>query len=69
MTGRVSVTFLVDTDGHATNIEAVKAEPESVLVTFAEAAEKAIAKWRFKPGTRSGEAVPVKVVGAIRFEI
>ena len=69
LTGKVSVTFLVDTDGHTTNIEAVKAEPENVLVTFAEAAEKAIAKWRFKPGTRSGE--PVKVPARIRggFEI
>jgi bla regulator protein BlaR1 len=69
LTGRVSVSFLVDTDGYATNIEAVKAEPENVLVTFAEAAEKAIAKCRFKPGTYEGEPVPVKVVAPIRFEI
>ena len=69
LTGKVSVSFLVDTDGHATNIEAVKAEPANVLVTFAEAAEKAIAKCRFKPGTSAGESVPVKVLAPVRFEI
>jgi bla regulator protein BlaR1 len=69
LTGKVSVRFLVDTDGHATNIEAVKAEPENVLVTFADAAEKTIAKCCFKPGTCAGEPVPVKVVAPIRFEI
>jgi TonB family protein len=68
LTGKVSVSFLVDTDGQATNIEAVKAEPENVLMTFAGAAEKAIAKSRFKPGTSAGEPVPVKVVSSIRFE-
>jgi bla regulator protein BlaR1 len=69
LTGKVSVSFLVDTNGHATNIEAVKAEPENVLLTFAGAAEEAIAKCRFKPGTSAGEPVPVKVVAPIRFEI
>jgi len=69
VTGKVSVSFLVDTDGHPMNIEAVKAEPANVLVTFAEAAEKAIAKCRFKPGTSAGEPVPVKVMAPIRFEI
>lgn len=69
LTGKVSVSFLVDKDGHATNIEAVKAEPANVLLTFAGAAEKAIAKCRFKPGTSAGEPVPVKVVAPIRFEI
>jgi TonB family protein len=69
LTGKVSVSFLVDTDGQATNIEAVKAEPENVLVTFAEAAEKAIAKSRFRPGTSAGEPVPVKAMAQIIFEI
>jgi len=69
LTGKVSVSFLVGTDGQATNIEAVEAEPENVLVTFAGAAEKAIARSRFRPGTSAGEPVPVKVVLPVRFEI
>lgn len=69
LTGKVSVSFLVGTDGHPTNIEAVKAEPANILMTFAETAEKAIAKCRFKPGTSAGEPVQVKVVAPIRFEI
>jgi outer membrane biosynthesis protein TonB len=63
------VSFLVDTDSHATNIEAVKDEPKNVLVIFAEAAKNAIAKWHFKPGTSAGEPVSVMVVAPIRFEI
>ena len=69
LTGKVSVSFLVDTDGQAANIEAVKAEPANVLVTFAGAAEKMIAKSRFKPGTSAGKPVPVKVMVPVIFEI
>ncbi len=69
LTGKVFVSFLVDTGGHPTDIKAVKAEPANVLVTFAGAAEKAIAKFRFKPGSNAGEPVPVKVMAPIRFEI
>jgi len=63
------VSFWVDTNGNTTNIEAVKAEPANVLVTFAGAAEKVIAKSRFRPGTSAGEPVPVKVIKPIKFEL
>jgi bla regulator protein BlaR1 len=69
LTGKVSVSFWVNTDGQATNIKAVKAEPENALVTFAGAAEEVIANSRFKPGISAGEPVPVKVRKEIRFEI
>ncbi len=69
LSGKVSVSFLVDTNGHATNIEAVKAEPANVLMIFAGAAEKGIAKFRFKPGTSEGEPVPVKVEASVIFKI
>ena len=69
LTGKVSVSFWVNTDGQATNIKAVKAEPENALVTFAGAAEEVIANSRFKPGISGGEPVPVKVRKEIRFEI
>jgi TonB family protein len=68
LTGKVSVSFLVDTEGQATNIEAVKSEPASVLMTFAGAAEKAVERCRFKPATSEGKPVPAKVVTQIRFE-
>lgn len=69
LTGRVIVRVRVGTDGKATNIKAIRAEPPEVLEIFAEAAEKGVAKYRFEPARLGGETVPVWAVQPISFEL
>jgi protein TonB len=67
LTGRVFVRVRVGVDGKATNIKAKRAEPPEVLEVFGEAAEEAVAKYRFEPARLGGEAVPVWALQPISF--
>lgn len=67
--GRIYVRIRVGVDGKATNIKAIRAEPPEVLEDFRDAAEKAVAKYRFEPARIGGEAVPVWASQPISFEL
>ena len=69
LTGRVFVRVRVGVDGKPTNIRAKRSEPPEVLEVFGEAAEKAVAKYRFEPARLGGEAVPVWALQPISFEV
>ena len=69
LTGRVFVKIRVGVDGRATEIRAKRAEPPEVLDVFAEAAEEAVAKYRFEPARLGGEAVPVWALQPISFDV
>lgn len=66
--GRVFVSVRIGVDGKGTNIKAKRAEPPEVLEVFGEAAEKAVAKYRFEPARIGGEAVPVWAQQPIIFD-
>ena len=67
--GKVFVKIRVGVDGKATNIEAKRAEPPDVLEVFGEAAEEAVARYRFEPARLGGEAVPVWAWQPISFDV
>lgn len=63
-TGRVVVRVLIGTDGRVKQVEQVGA----ASAAFFEATRRqALAKWRFKPGTRDGVAVEAWHTMAVRF--
>lgn len=64
--GKVILRFVVDRDGHVSDVRVVRAEPEGI---FEEKAVEAVRKWRFKPGQYSGEPVNSRVTVPIRFEM
>lgn len=64
--GRVELEFVVSGDGHVREARVVNAQPEGV---FEDAALRAVRRWRFAPGRRNGEAVPVRVRVNLRFEL
>ncbi len=66
---KVTVRCLVGTDGLATEIEAVKADPEEALDVFGPPALEAVKKWRFSPGEIGGEPVPTRVAFNVVFEL
>lgn len=64
--GRVEVEFVVSQNGRVGDARVVDAQPEGV---FEEAALRAVRRWRFTPGRRNGEAVPVRVRINLKFEL
>jgi len=66
---KVTVRCLVGTDGLATEIEALKADPEEALDVFGPPAVEAVRKWRFSPGEIGGEPVPTRVAFNVVFEL
>jgi protein TonB len=64
--GHVTLQFMVRTDGGVEQVEVVESEPAAV---FSSAAVKAVERWRFEPGTRQGQVVPVRVQVTLRFDI
>jgi TonB family protein len=67
--GKVYVRIRVGVDGKATNIKATRSVPPEVLEDFREAAENAVARYRFAPARIGGEAVPVWASQPILFEL
>ena len=62
--GRVVVRVLIGTDGRVKDVQQVSAASSS----FFEATRKqALAKWRFKPGTKDGVAIEAWHTMAVRF--
>jgi len=63
--GTVALELVVDIDGKPTEIRVVK----SLGFGLDEQAVKAVRKWRFKPGTKGGQAVPVRVTVEVNFQM
>ena len=64
--GAVVLEFIVDPEGKPRDIMVVSATPGSL---FADAASRAVSRWRFTPGSREGKAVPVRVRQKITFKL
>jgi periplasmic protein TonB len=65
VTGEVTVDFIVDSDGNVQNAYALK----STQREFESAAVTAVSKWKFKPGRKSGRAVPTHMQVPIVFNL
>lgn len=63
--GKATVSFVVDAKGNVKNIRPV----ESSDRRFESAALAAVARWKFRPGIRDGEAVNTLVVVPITFNL
>ncbi len=66
ISGTVTVEFVVGTDGEVRDVVVTASEPEGV---FERAATRAVERWRFSPGIKAGEAVPVRVRQRVAFEL
>lgn len=64
--GAVTVRFLVDRQGEVRNLEVLQAKPSGI---FEETVLKTVARWRFTPGVKDGEAVETWVETTIRFKL
>ena len=64
--GKVVVKFLVASDGSVQQVEIIEAKPEGL---FEEAVLKAVASWRFRPGTIAGKPVSSWWSREIEFEL
>lgn len=64
--GHVVLDFVVAADGTVRDVDVVTAVPAGV---FTVAARQAVRAWRFAPGTRGGQPVPVRVRQTITFEL
>jgi periplasmic protein TonB len=61
--GTVTVAFIVDTDGSVAKAEVLQASNRE----FAEAAIRAVLRWRFEPGTQNGRKVSFRMAVPILF--
>lgn len=66
MEGTVELEFVVDASGQVINPVVVSATPAGV---FEASALRAVQRWRFEPGKREGEAVPVRVRQTLEFKL
>ncbi len=67
--GWVMIKCLVGTDGLATEIKAVEADPEDVLDIFGPPCVEAVRNYVFSPGKIAGKPVPTRVAFRIVFEL
>ena len=67
--GWVKIKCLVGTDGLATKIQAVEADPTDILELFGPPCVEAVKKWRFYPGEIGGNPVPTRVAFKIMFDL
>jgi TonB family protein len=63
--GTVMLAVIVDTDGHARDIHVVK----SLGMGLDEKAIEAVAKWKFRPGMKGGQAVNVRATIEVNFRL
>lgn len=64
--GYVTVEFVVNADGSVDAPTVIYAHPSDI---FDQAALRAVARWRFSPGMRGGEAVAVRVRQRVEFRL
>jgi protein TonB len=64
--GWVKVAFVVDEQGHVSDITILKAEPQGF---FERSVRQCVAGWRFKPGTIEGMPVRTKAETTIRYTL
>jgi len=64
--GSVELLFVVDVTGRVQGVEVDESKPEGV---FDRAAVAAVKAWRFKPGTREGKPVAVRVRQVLDFHL
>jgi protein TonB len=65
LSGTVLLSLIVDTDGVPQNIKVVR----PLGMGLDEKAIEAVEQWRFKPGVKNGEPVPVKAQVAVSFRL
>ncbi len=65
LTGEVILSIVVDAEGNPTEIKLTKGLGKGLD----EKAVECLQKWRFQPGMRNGEPVPVKATVAISFRL
>ena len=63
--GTVLISLVVGPDGHATGIKVVR----SLGLGLDEKAMEAVAKWKFKPGLKNGQAVAVQATIEVNFRL
>lgn len=66
VTGYVTLSFLVGTDGAVEDLRVLDAQPRGV---FEESALAAMRQWRFSPAMYQGRPVPVRRRQTLRFEL
>lgn len=64
--GHVDLQFTVSAHGSVDSVIVADAQPQGV---FEEAATAAVRAWRFSPGIRDGQPVPVRMQIRIRFDL
>jgi len=64
--GKVELVFVVQADGLVSDIEVTDSFPGTI---FVEAALRAVRQWRFKPGTKEGQAVAIRVRLPLCFQL
>lgn len=64
--GYVTLVYVVGADGRVGTLDITESEPAGL---FDEAARQAVRRWRFEPGRRAGEAVPVRVQQRLSFQL
>jgi TonB family protein len=63
--GTVLISLIVDANGKAQNIRVVR----SLGLGLDEKAMEAVAKWKFKPGMKGGQAVAVQATIEVNFRL
>lgn len=64
--GRVVLVFTVNTKGNVENVRVSDSEPGDI---FVRAAINTVKRWKFKPGTKNGKPVNVKVSQPLTFKL
>lgn len=64
--GKVLLRALITTEGKAVQISTVSAEPQGI---FEECAQKALARWTFRPGILEGKEVPTWIEIPVAFTL
>lgn len=65
ITGGAMVDFIVDVNGRPTQVQCTKA----TAAAFGEAAVAAVCEWRYRPGTKDGAPVAVRMQQYIDFAL
>lgn len=69
ITGKIFIKFVVDADGNPQEAEVLRAEPPEVQDMFADAALKALMRYKFKPAVKNGKNVLCIAVQPISFTL